>query len=451
MRIIIAGAGEVGVHLAKMLSHEEQNIVLMDTSSKRLEELKHSMEVLTIEGNPILIEDQERAYVPGADLFVAVTPDQATNMIACSIAKQVGAKHTIARVNNPEYLEADYSELCAGLGIDQVIYPEDLAAEEIASTTLNPWARQYVSLFNGSVILVGVKIREGAPIIGKHLYELKGSDPKSGGHKFYHVVAIKRDLETIIPKGSTRIEANDLVYFTCTADEIEEVRILAGKEAPEVKKMVVMGASRVALQTIKKIPSSIQIYLIDEDKDKTLRLSQQLPANVSVFHGDGRDPDIIGEVGLNDAQVFVALTEHSEANILACLAAKRFQVYKTIAKEENIDYIPLAYRLDIGTLINKKLLAAGHIYRMLLGQTMGSIVFLSMVNAEVAELVVGRSSPLVGKRVKELKLPSNMTLGGMLHNGIPQMVDGDTMIEEHDLIIVFYHDVSLEKLKKLLN
>lgn len=449
MRIIIAGAGEVGVHLAKMLSHEEQNIVLMDTSSKRLEELKNSFEILTIEGNPLLIEDQERAYVREADLFVAVTPDQATNMVACSIAKQVGAKHTIARINNPEYLEPEYSETCARLGIDQIIYPEELAAEEIASTTLNPWARQYVTLFNGSVILVGVKIREGAPIIGKYLHELKGND--TAGNKFYHVVAIKRDLETIIPKGSTRIEANDLVYFTCTAGEIEDVRTLAGKEAPEVHKMVIMGASRVALQTIKRIPSHIKVYLIDEDKEKTLRLSQKLPSNVSIFHGDGRDPDIISEVGLNNAQVFVALTENSEANILACLAAKRFNVYKTIAKEENIDYIPLAYRLDIGTLINKKLLAAGHIYRMLLGQTMGSIVFLSMVNAEVAELVVGRKSPLIGKSVKDLKLPSNMTLGGMLRNGVPQMINGDTVIAEHDLVIVFYHDVSLEKLKRLFN
>lgn len=447
MRIIIAGAGEVGVHLAKMLSNEEQNIVLMD-SAKRLEELC-PLEALLVAGNPLLQEDQEQAYVPGADLFVAVTPDHATNMIACTIAKQVGAKHTIARVNAPEYLDASYSELCARLGIDQTIYPEELAAEEIASTTLNPWARQYVTLFNGAVILVGVKVREGAPIIGKHLYELGGKE--DDGHKFYHVVAIKRDLETIIPSGSTCIERNDLVYFTCTSDQVDAVRRLAGKEAPEVKKMIIMGASRVALQTIKRIPSHIKVYLIDEDKAKCLRLSQELPPNVAVFHGDGRDPNIIGEVGFNDAQVFVALTENSEANILACLAAKRFNVYKTIAKEENIDYIPLAYRLDIGTLINKKLLAAGHIYRMLLGQSMGSIVFLSMVNAELAELVVGRNSPLVGKHVKDLNLPENMTLGGMLHNGVPQMVHGNTVISEHDLMIVFYHDVSLEKLKKLFN
>lgn len=447
MRIIIAGAGEVGIHLARMLSHEEQNIVLMDTNKERLSEMRHTLEALVVVGDPLLIEDQIRAQVADADLFVAVTPDHATNIVACSIAKQVGAKHTIARVNTPEYLDTEYNELCARLGIDQTIYPEELAAEEIASTSLNPWARQYVTLFNGSVVLVGVKVREGASIIGKHLYELKGID--RSGNKFYHIVAIKRDLETIIPSGATCIEPNDLVYFTCTADEVDEVRKLCGKEAPEVKKMVIAGGSRVALQTIKRIPSHIQVCLLTENKEEYQNRIMALPSNVSVFHGDSRDPAFMAEVGLNDTQVFVALTENSEANILACLAAKRYNVYKTIAKEENIDYIPLAYRLDIGTLINKKLLAAGHIYRMLLGQATGSIVFLSMVNAEVAELVVGRNSPLVGRRVKDLKLPENMTLGGMLHNGVPQMIHGETLISEHDLIIVFYHDVSLEKLKTL--
>lgn len=447
MRIIIAGAGEVGVHLAQMLTNEEQNIVLMDSNSKRLNEIKGTLEALTIEGDPLIIGDQETAQVRDADLFVAVTPDQSINMVACSIAKQVGAKHTIARVNNPEYIEPEYNEVCVRFGIDQTVYPEELAAQEIASSTLNPWARQYVELFNGSVILVGVKVRNGAPIIGKYLYELKGDD--ENGNKFYHVVAIKRDLETIIPKGSTCIENNDLVYFTCTSDQINKIRQLTGKKAPIVKKMVIMGGSRVARQTIKKIPSNIKIKLIEKDKEKCLRLSQELPSNVAVFHGDGRDPEIIGEVGLNDTQVFIALTEHSETNILACLAAKRFSVYKTIAKEENIDYIPLAYRLDIGTLINKKQLAAGHIYRMLLGQTIGSLVFLSMANAKVAEFIVGRQSPLIGKPVKELDLPQNLTFGGMLRNGIPQMINGNTYIEEFDYVIVFYYNVTLDRLKKL--
>ncbi len=449
MRIIIAGAGEVGKHLAQMLSHEEQNIVLMDSNAKRLEDLKGRIEALPLEGDPQILDDLEAAYVRGADLFVSVTPDQATNLIACAMAKRVGAKHTIARVNTPEYIEPEYTEICEAMGVDKTIYPEDLAAREIASTALNPWASQYIELFNGAVVLVGVKIRAGASIINRHLYELRGSDVD--GRKYYHVVAIKRDLETIIPTGSTRIEEGDLVFFTCPAHHVDDVRELTGKTQIAVRKMVIMGASRVAIQTIKRMPSSVRICLIDTDKEKCLRLSQMLPSNVSVYHGDGRDPDIISEVGLEDAQVFVALTENSETNVLACLGAKRYNVYKTIAKEENIDYISLAYRLDIGTLINKKLLAAGHIYRMLLGQKAGSIVFLSLVNAEVAELIVGRQSPLVGRCVRDLNLPKNLTFGGMLRNGIPKMIDGNTVIEAYDHVIAFYHDVSLDSLKALFH
>lgn len=449
MRIVIAGAGEVGIHLAKMLASEEQNIVLMDSSRRRLEDLKASLDVLHIDGNPLVIKDLEAAYVANADLFVSVTPDHATNLLACAMAKRVGARHTIARVNMPEYIETHYTEICEFIGVDKTIYPEELAAEEIATTSMNPWARQYIELFNGAVILVGVKIRAESILVNKYLHELVGTDER--GIKFYHIVAIKRDLVTIIPSGSTQIQEGDLVYFTCLANHIDEVRRIAGKVAPIVRKMVIMGASRVAIQTIKRIPPSIKISLIDIDKDKCLRLSQTLPSNVSVYYGDGRDPDLLQEVGLEDAQVFIALTENSETNVLACLGAKRYNVYKTIAKEENIDYIPLAYRLDIGTLINKKLLAAGYIYRMLLGQKADSIVFLSLADAEVAELIVGRNSSLVGKQIKDLNLPKYLTIGGILRNGMPTMVNGTTVIEAYDHVIAFYHDVPLERLNKLFH
>jgi potassium uptake protein trkA len=211
-----------------------------------------------------------------------------------------------------------------------------------------------------------------------------------------------------------------------------------------------MGASPVALRTISKISEDIQVALIDIDKDKCLRLSQELPHNVEIYHGDGRDPEIVDEVNLEGSQVFIALTENSETNVLACLAAKRYNVYKTVAKEENIDYIPLAYRLDVGTLINKKLLAAGYIYRTLLGQDAGQVTCLSLVNnAEVIELVARRDSHIVGRRISDLKLPANMTFGGMMRNGRPCMIDGNTVFEPYDHVVIFYHDLTINTLKEL--
>lgn len=449
MRIVIAGAGEVGTHLAKMLSNEEQNIVLMDQDGKKLERASHHLEVLPIEGSPTLLSDLERAHVAGADLFVGVTPDEATNVMACMLAKRVGARHTIARINNPEYLESEYNILMEELGVDSMIYPEELAAREIGSIIEYPWARQYVTLFNGALALVGVKVRNGAPIVGQYLKDLKTLLPGDDG-KYFHVVAIKRDFDTLIPRGNTRIEHSDLVFFTCDVDHIDLVRKLSGKKAPKIERVVIMGASPVALRTISKISEDIQVALIDIDKDKCLRLSQELPHNVEIYHGDGRDPEIVDEVNLEGSQVFIALTENSETNVLACLAAKRYNVYKTVAKEENIDYIPLAYRLDVGTLINKKLLAAGYIYRTLLGQDTGQVTCLSLVNnAEVIELVARRDSHIVGRRISDLKLPTNMTFGGMMRNGRPCMIDGNTVFEPYDHVVIFYHDLTINTLKEL--
>ena len=449
MRIVIAGAGEVGTHLAKMLSNEEQNIVLMDQDGKKLERASHHLEVLPIEGSPTLLSDLERAHVAGADLFVGVTPDEATNVMACMLAKRVGARHTIARINNPEYLESEYNILMEELGVDSMIYPEELAAREIGSIIEYPWARQYVTLFNGALALVGVKVRNGAPIVGQYLKDLKTLLPGDDG-KYFHVVAIKRDFDTLIPRGNTRIEHNDLVFFTCDVDHIDLVRKLSGKKAPKIERVVIMGASPVALRTISKISEDIQVALIDIDKDKCLRLSQELPHNVEIYHGDGRDPEIVDEVNLEGSQVFIALTENSETNVLACLAAKRYNVYKTVAKEENIDYIPLAYRLDVGTLINKKLLAAGYIYRTLLGQDTGQVTCLSLVNnAEVIELVARRDSHIVGRRISDLKLPANMTFGGMMRNGRPCMIDGNTVFEPYDHVVIVSHDLTINTLKEL--
>ena len=437
MRIVIAGAGEVGTHLAKMLSNEEQNIILMDQDGKKLERASHHLEVLPIEGSPTLLSDLERAHVAGADLFVGVTPDEATNVMACMLAKRVGARHTIARINNPEYLESEYNILMEELGVDSMIYPEELAAREIGSIIEYPWARQYVTLFNGALALVGVKVRNGAPIVGQYLKDLKTLLPGDDG-KYFHVVAIKRDFDTLIPRGNTRIEHNDLVFFTCDVDHIDLVRKLSGKKAPKIERVVIMGASPVALRTISKISEDIQVALIE------------LPHNVEIYHGDGRDPEIVDEVNLEGSQVFIALTENSETNVLACLAAKRYNVYKTVAKEENIDYIPLAYRLDVGTLINKKLLAAGYIYRTLLGQDTGQVTCLSLVNnAEVIELVARRDSHIVGRRISDLKLPANMTFGGMMRNGRPCMIDGNTVFEPYDHVVIFYHDLTINTLKEL--
>lgn len=446
MKIIVAGAGEVGEHLAIKLADEEmQDITIMDTDPKALERIAYGRDMLTFVGNPIDAKDLRGSNVEHADLFVSVMPDETSNILACMLASELGVPETMARVNNPRYLGPEYTGIFQKMGVNSLIYPEELAAEEINVIFRNPWARQYIELFNGNIVVVGVKVRFGAEIVGKKLVEIRSDERKR-----FHVVAVKRGNETIIPTGQTRIEHGDVVFFTALGNDIATVRKLSGKKQVEVNRVVIVGASSTAIRTIEKAPNSIDFVLVESNKERINEIRNWLPPNVTLFHGDGRNTELLSDVGLSYTQVFVALTANSETNLLACLVAKQFGVFKTIAKEENIDYIPVAERLDIGTIVNEKVITAGHIYRALLGQDSSTVKSLTVANADVIEVVARRGAPIVGKPLKDLYLPSGVTLGGLVRNGIPYMVDGNTIIEPYDLVVAFCHNIPIKKVRSLI-
>lgn len=445
MKIIIAGAGEVGTHLAKLLAQEKQDIVLMDPDEERLKFASSYLEILSMVGNPTSLRDLEEAGVKNADLFVSVTPEETTNLTSCMLAANLGARKTFARINNYEYLLPKNKEFFEKLGINTMIYPEMLAAKEIVSAIKRPWSRQYWELFGGLLMLIGVKVRENAPIVDTRLMDLVNDK------KFYHIVAIKRNNDTIIPNGTDRIEAGDILFFTTTREHVEEVQRQAGKRNPEMKKVVIMGGSRIAIRTAQYLPNNLRIKIIETDKDKSHQIAEAVPSNVLVINGDARDTELLLQEGIKDTDAFIALTENSSTNILACLAAKRFGVYKTIAKVENLDYIALAEKMDIGTIINKKLIAASYIYQFLLDADVTNVKCLTFADAEVAELVARPDSRITKKPVKDLKLPKDMTLGGLLRNGEPIMVKGDTVIEPYDHVMVFCLDSAMRKLEDYFN
>ena len=445
MKIIIAGAGEVVTHLAKMLSQEKQDIILMDPNEERLNFTNSSMEILPMVGNPTSIRDLEEAGIRKADLFVSVTPEETTNVAASILASKLGAHKTLARINNYEYLLPKNKELFEKMGIDSMIYPEMLAAKEIVTAVRRPWTRQYWELFGGALILIGVKVRDNSRLVNKHLSELLNEQ------KLYHIVAIKRQNETIIPRGTDRIESGDIVFFTTTKSHIEDVRLHAGKRDPEVKKVIIMGGSRIAIRTCQYLPNNIRVKVIETNKEKSHRIAEVVPGNVLIINGDGRDTDLLMQEGIKDAQAFIALTDNSSTNILACLAAKRAGVFKTIAKIENIDYIPLAESMDIGSVINKKLIAASHIYQFLLDADVSNVKCLTFANADVAELVARPDSKITRKQVKDLNLPKDLTLGGLIRDGEPMMIKGDTHIQAYDHVVVFCLDTAMRKLEDYFN
>ncbi len=305
MKIIIAGAGEVGTHLSKLLAKENQDIILMDTDEEKLSFANH-FEIMASEGNPTSLKDLQAAGVQDADMFIAVTPEESTNITACMLATNLGAVKTFARINNYEYLLPKNVEFFQDLGVDSMIYPEMLAAQEIVSALKRPWARQCYELSNGALALTGVKVRGNAPIVNKYLYDI------SKENKDYHIVAIQRGTETIIPRGNNQVLADDVLYFTTLKGKIDVVKEQAGKKTINIKKIVIMGGSRIAVKATEYIPHNIRIKIIEINKEKSYKLAESVPGNVMIINGDGRDMDLLVEEGLKNTQAFVALTGNSE-------------------------------------------------------------------------------------------------------------------------------------------
>ena len=446
MKIIIAGAGNVGSHLAKLLSREKQDIILMDDDEEKLTALSSNFDLLTVTASPSSISGLKEVGVKEADLFIAVTPDESRNMTACMLATNLGAKKTVARIDNYEYLLPKNKEFFQKLGVDSLIYPEMLAAKEIVSSMRMSWVRQWWEFCGGALILIGTKMREKAEILNIPLYELGGPNIP------YHVVAIKRGTETIIPRGDDVIKLHDIVYFTTTRKYIPYIRKIAGKEDyADVRNVMIMGGSRIAVRTAQYVPDYMQVKIVDNDINRCNRLTELLDDKTMIINGDGRDMDLLIEEGLKNTEAFVALTGNSETNILACLAAKRMGVEKTVAEVENIDYIGMAESLDIGTVINKKMIAASHIYQMMLDADVSNVKCLTFANADVAEFTVPAGAKITKHFIKDLGLPKGTTIGGMIRNGEGVLVTGDTLIQPGDHVVVFCLSMMIKKIEKFFN
>lgn len=441
MKIIIAGAGAVGTHLAKMLSKEKHTIVLLDEKTEKIKQLESSYEILAVVGSPTSLKDLREAQVPSADLFVAVTPYESTNITACLLATNLGAQKTLARIDNQEYLLPKNKEFFKSMGVDSLIYPERLAADEIVNGLKKGWVRQYLEFSDGELVVLATKIRESSPLCDQQLMHAFQANNR------LRVVVIKRGNETIIPTGKDQIKVNDIVYFLTTREGTEKVRILSGKEEFEIGSTMFLGASRIGVRAIQELPSSMNIKVIEQDKEKSMQLLEKTDKAL-VINGDGRDISLLKEEDIESYDAFVALSGNSETNILACLAAKNLGVKRTIAEVENNDYISMAESLDIGAIINKKIIAASHIYQLILGGDV-SVKCLTFVDVLVVELMAEDDSAITKDMLKNLKLPKNTTIGGIVRNDKGIVAVGDTQIQAGDRVLVFCGEDTVHKIEKL--
>lgn len=442
MKIVIAGAGEVGQHIAKLLSSEEQDIVLIDTDAAKLERIDANYNLMTRIGSPTSFTTLKGAGTENADLFIAVTPSEDKNLTACAMASSLGARRTVARIDNYEFLNTANREFFLRHGINDLIYPEQLAAYEIKTALRRSWVRQWFELHKGELVLVGIKVRENARIVG-----LKLRDVTAAQHNF-HISAITRRHQTIIPGGNDRILSGDIIFVTTTPDYVDSLREMCGKNEHIIRKIMIMGGSRIAVRLASMLGPEYRIKIIENNIETCRRLPEKCP-NCEIIYGDARDNDILLDEGIEDMDAFIALTDSSETNILASLSAKEFGVNKTIAEVENIQFISEAEGLNIGTVINKKLLASGKIFQILLAADSESSKFLSLADAEVAELEVKPGAKITRGPVKDLKLSRDMTIGGLVRDGRGMLVTGNTVIQPGDRVVVFCLSGVIRKIEKL--
>lgn len=445
MRIIIAGAGAVGTHLAKMLADERHDIVLMDEEEERLANLESNFDLMTIIARPTSINSLKDAGAADADLFVAVTPEESTNITSCILAHSLGSKKTVARIDNYEYLQPKNKEFFKQLGVDSLIYPEMLAAKEIADGLHLSWIRQWWEFSGGALVMLGVKLRDNAQILNTPIFQLKKEQP-------YHIVTIKRMGETIIPGGADELHAGDIVYFMTSKRSLPYIRKITGKEEHStIHNIMIMGGSRIAMRATQLVSDAMSVKIIDNDLDRCHWLTDMVDDNVMIINGDGRDYKLLEEEGISEIDAFVALTDNSETNILACLSAKRMGVFKTIAEVENIDYINMAESLDIGAVINKKKIAASYIYQLLLDADVENVKCLTFANADVAEFIVKEGAKATRSMVKDIALPKGSTIGGLVRGDEGILVTGDTQIQPGDHVVVFCLSSMIKRIEKYFN
>ena len=431
MKIVIAGAGEMGSHLARMLSGNGHDITVIDGDQKLLSEVSSLADVITVEGDSTIFAVLRKASVRKCDLFIAVNHVENDNVVAAMLAKKLGAKKSIARIDNNEYLEPNNKEMFIDMGIDYLFYPEKVAAREVINLLGHTSTTEYVDFSSGKLSLVVFRLEPASPLVGQVLTGFADETPLS-----YRTVAITRGGQTIIPREGEQFMEGDMVYVIARQDAVREVMEFSGQSNIEIKNMMILGGSRIGIRIATELQDEVNIKLVDYNADKAYRLAEMLDKTL-IINEDGRNTDTMMEEGLANMDAFVAVTGRSETNILAAMLAKRMGVKKVIAEVENMNYINLAESIGIDTIINKKLVTASNIFRFTMSTDVQAIKCLTGSDAEVLEFIVKPNSPATKSRIKDLGLPEDTIIGGIVRGDKVFIAVDNMEINPYDRVVVF--------------
>ncbi len=446
MNIIIAGAGEVGTHLAKMLSIEYHDIVVIDPDTQKLGQLSSNADLLVVEGSATNLSALKEANVKKADLFIAVTSSENANILSATLAKKLGAKKVIARIDNNEYLLPNNKEIFLNMGVDSLIYPEKLAAKEVIGLLGHTSSTEFVDFSGGKLSLAVFRLEEDAPVIDQTLVQTI----RENQDLEFRAVAISREGETIIPRGNDQFKVNDLVYVITNKSGVQDMLDYSGKKNIEVRNLMIVGGGRIGIRIAYDLEKEVNVKIIEEEREKSTKLANFFK-NALVIHGDGRDTELLMQEGLPYMDAFIAVTGNSETNILTCLAAKRMGVKKTIAEVENLDYIALAESMGIDTVINKKLITASRIFRYTMSTEVSAIKCLTGSDAEVLEFIVKPNAQVTRGKIKDINFPKDAIIGGVVRGESSHIAKGSTEIKAYDRVVVFALPSAINKVGKFFN
>ena len=437
MKIVIAGVGEMGNHLAQMLSGNGHDITVIDSDPKLLAEVGSLADVITVEGDSTTFAVLRKASVRKCDLFIAVNHTENDNILSAIMAKQLGAKKSIARIDNNEYLEPNNKEMFINMGIDYLFYPEKVAAREVINLLGHSATTEYVDFSGGKLSLVVFRLEPNSSLVGRSLDGFSEEEMLD-----YRTVAISRDGDTIIP--------GDMVYIIARQDAAGEVMALSGKGNVRIKNMMILGGSRIGVRIATELQNDVNIKLIDYNADKAYRLAETLDKTL-IINEDGRNTEAMMEEGLSNMDAFVAVTGRSETNILTAMLAKRMGVKKVIAEVENLNYINLADSVGVDTIINKKMITASNIFRFTMSTDVLAIKCLTGSDAEVLEFIVKPNSPATKSTVREMGLPEDVIVGGIVRGDKVFIASGSTQINAYDRVVVFAMPSAIAKVGDYFN
>lgn len=445
MKIVIAGAGEIGSHLAKMLSMEYHEITVISPDEENLDKISSESDIVTVEGNPTSIDTLISAGVKEADLFIAVNPDvlQDVNIVSAALAKKLGSKKVTARINNEEYQKNDNRILFTDLGIDSLFYPEKIAATEIVNLLKQNTASEFMNYSHGKLQLIVYKLEECSPMVDRTVAELRERT-----QNMFRCVAVSRDGKTIIPKSATRFKTGDVVYLVSKKEGMEQALSLSGKSKVAIRNLMILGGGRIGEMVARSMEKQADnIRLIELKPEKCEHLSETLDRTL-VINGDGRNSDLLLQEGIRDMEAFVAVTSSSETNILSCVVAKRMGIPKVIAEVENFEYIKLAEEMGVDSVINKKLITAGKIFRFTLSNKVRSIKVLNGTDAVVLEFIVNTNSKITTGKLKDLGFPEEAIIGGFVRGNESFIADSESTIRPYDQVVVFANPDAVDKVDK---